>query len=639
MWQRLFLSIFVTLLACLPAQGTSWPHAVPAGAGSALIYRPQVDSFDGNVIRGRAVVSYVAGSSSAPVLGTIWFAARVVTDRDDRTATLCGLNVTNIKFPPGNEQSAADVQSAVMAQATASRPVIPIEALAAVTGQSRQHQSEASKLNSQPPIILFATEPTVLVTIDGEPKLVRVEGTPLLKVANSPFAILLDPASKTYFLRGGTNWYSATEATGPFAITSSIPPTITAAFPASSGVSGSAPKVIVATQPTELLITDGPEQFASVPGTNLIYVSNTDDDIFVEIASQQIYVLLSGRWFSAHNQNGPWAYVMPTTLPVDFAMIPADSAKAHVLASIPGTAQNTAALTDYQLPQTAAVKTNARIPTIPYDGQPEFQLVEGTEVEYAVNTSSDVLKVRGRYYCCQDAVWYASDTALGPFVATATIPDAVYQVPPTNPLYRDTFVRSYYSDANMIWFGYYPGYLGSYLSNGTVVWGTGWNYQPWFGKLYFPRATTWGYNARYNAATGSWRFHVAAAGPQGWIDVGRGAGSQEWWGAAGYLERGEESKKVVRANVYSRDSTRLAIDPRREALVDTKTPVQVDTGAHGDRDTFFVSDSAGLVYKRDLSGYQRYDGAAGWSRADAGLTKDLDRQMSVTGSAFGRGRR
>jgi hypothetical protein len=46
----------------------------------------------------------------------------------------------------------------------------------------------------------------------------------------------------------------------------------------------------------------------------------------------------------------------------------------------------------------------------------------------------------------------------------------------------------------VVWVGYTPGYLGTcYSPWGTVVYGTGWNYQPWIGSYWYGAPMTWGF--------------------------------------------------------------------------------------------------------------------------------------------------
>ena len=71
-----------------------------------------------------------------------------------------------------------------------------------------------------------------------------------------------------------------------------------------------APDVIVATQPTELIVTDGAPDWEGLEGSgSLLYVKNTDANVFVDMNASQTYVLVSGRWFASKDLKGPWANV------------------------------------------------------------------------------------------------------------------------------------------------------------------------------------------------------------------------------------------------------------------------------------------------------------------------------------------
>src|SRR6185503_2758412 len=99
------------------------------------------------------------------------------------------------------------------------------------------------------------------------------------------------------------------------------------------------PEIIVATKPTELLQSKGEPRMTPIPGTQLLYMSNSRNDIVFDLASQSYYILVSGRWFSAKTMNGPWTYVAGKGLPADFAKIPPDHQMGDLLISVPGTAQ------------------------------------------------------------------------------------------------------------------------------------------------------------------------------------------------------------------------------------------------------------------------------------------------------------
>lgn len=71
---------------------------------------------------------------------------------------------------------------------------------------------------------------------------------------------------------------------------------------------------------------------------------------------------------------------------------------ATVRASIPGTPEAQDALLEQSIPQTATVnRKDAKVDVI-YDGNPEFNKIEGAEVSYTVNSDKTVLRIKDKYY-------------------------------------------------------------------------------------------------------------------------------------------------------------------------------------------------------------------------------------------------
>jgi hypothetical protein len=83
-----------------------------------------------------------------------------------------------------------------------------------------------------------------------------------------------------------------------------------------------APAIFVSTTPAELIVTEGPPQFATVEGTSLEYVENTTANVFKEPTDEELYVLISSRWFRAWTIDGPWEVVPRSDLPSDILAIP-----------------------------------------------------------------------------------------------------------------------------------------------------------------------------------------------------------------------------------------------------------------------------------------------------------------------------
>jgi hypothetical protein len=252
----------------------------------------------------------------------------------------------------------------------------------------------------------------------------------------------------------------------------------------------------------------------------------------MDIDTQSLYVLLSGRWFTATTQAGPWTYVAPAQLPSDFASIPAGLPISNVLASVPNTQAAQTATLDAQVPQTAAIERKASGPKVTYVGQPKFEPVEkSSTVSYAVNTTHDVVQVGDAYYVCSDAVWYQSADPLGPWTVSVEVPQVIYTIPPTCPVYPVTYCNIYSVTPDVVYCGYLPGYNGSYVYGGAIVYGTGWPYNPWWGNVFIPRPVTWGFGATFSAGWGCWGFGIGA----GWGAASFGCGwNSGWWGTGNY---------------------------------------------------------------------------------------------------------
>ena len=86
--------------------------------------------------------------------------------------------------------------------------------------------------------------------------------------------------------------------------------------------------------------------------------------------------------------------------------------------------------------------------------------------------------VGDRYFLLQDGVWFVANSPDGPWQLASEVPDAIYAIPPSSPVYNVTYVRVYDTEPDAVWYSYTMGYLSGFLSWGTYVYGTGWYYPP-----------------------------------------------------------------------------------------------------------------------------------------------------------------
>jgi hypothetical protein len=549
-----------------------WPREFTTPKGNkAVMYQPQIETFKGDTITGRAAVSVTKKGEKTPKLGAIFFAASVSVDRDDRSVQILRLRVNRVRFPDITPEKEKTFAGIVEAEVPKWNLVISYDRVLESVKVAEREKKSAEGLKNDPPRILFAREPTVLVTLDGEPQLRDVEGAPFKLVVNTPLFMVLDTRSNRYYVAGGKKWwYEAPDAKGPWRSIGGPPADIAdfaakaaeaqkkddATTPDEDGTeAANPPRIVVATEPTELIVSEGKPSFKPVSGASaeLLSMDNSESDVLLDVPSQQYYALLSGRWFRSKSlEGGSWSYVSPDALPRTFSKIAPEADVGDVRASVPGTDEAEDAVLDAQIPQTTAVKRAEAKLDVQYDGEPQFVTIEGTKTEYAVNTPTSVLRIRGRYYACDNAVWYIADSPTGPWLLADSIPtDDVEQIPPSAPVYNTKYVQIYDSTPDEVYEGYTPGYLGCYPWYGTVVWGTGWSYRPWIGSsFWWPRPFTWGFHAHFTPWSGwgfgsSWSypfFNVSRRWggwfhPVGWGRSARWGGGWQrsgWFGPGGY---------------------------------------------------------------------------------------------------------
>ena len=115
------------------------------------------------------------------------------------------------------------------------------------------------------------------------------------------------------------------------------------------------PTIYTAQGPAELIQFKGQPDFVPIVGTQLLWASNTTNDVLIDTTNNDYYVLLAGRWFKSSGLTGPWTFVPSNALPPGFAQIPPASLAGAVLPSVAGTPQAQEAVIANTIPQTATV--------------------------------------------------------------------------------------------------------------------------------------------------------------------------------------------------------------------------------------------------------------------------------------------
>jgi len=316
-----------------------WPQETNAGGFDFVIYQPQVDQWKTNHLEALAAVTVTQSPNSTPLYGIVSLTARTDVDKESRIVTLEDLKVPSVSFPAAKSQE-HELERAIRDRLPQWPRTITLDRLLADLAMTQaEGENESMAVKNDPPKILYSATPAVLILVDGQPALRPVPGTPFQHVINTPATLLYGTSASRYYLDGNGVWVTAATLDGPWTVAANPPPGLHQAkaqieqteekdphdHSKDAGpppLSQSVPSVFVSTTPAELLVTRGAPQMSPIPKTRLLYVTNTENDIFLDVSTQDYYVLLSGRWYLSESLQGPWTWVSVGQLSRDFAKSP-----------------------------------------------------------------------------------------------------------------------------------------------------------------------------------------------------------------------------------------------------------------------------------------------------------------------------
>ncbi len=560
------LVVAVALLAPPVVSAQSFPQDIVGPEGTITVYQPQPEKLQGNVLTGRAAMSLVGTGKTSPVFGAFWFTARVDNDGDGEV-TLSDVKVTRVRWPDSKPEDEATFTAMVEKAAANTALTISVERLSASLATAEREQQSLDDLKHDPPKVIFATTLSMLLLYDGAPQWSDVENSSYQRVMNTPYLVVRHKPTGACYFGNGSIWYSARDPLGPWTPTAAPPADLLQMLPKPEDEEEAPPSpdappaVVTATEATELIVTDGPPKWKPVGAGELLFVQNTETPWLREVAANQMWILLSGRWYRSASESGPWTFVRPDQLPASFSRIPAGSDIGGVRTSIAGTEEAEDATLDAVIPQTTAVNRKEATLEVLYQGEPAFQKIPGTNVSLAGNTATQVLEIGGRYYAVDNGVWFTAPGPKGPWAVADSVPeDEIQKIPASSSAYNVTHVHVYQSTPEVVYVGYTPGYLWSFPYHGVPVYGTGWYYPPYPG-FYYPRPVTFGFHVGYNPWTG-WNFgmswnvgfmHFGVRWGGGWGPYYRpGLGCcRGWYGGyrPGWGYRGRTNINVGRINI------------------------------------------------------------------------------------------
>ncbi|HEX5109084.1 MAG TPA: hypothetical protein VFV95_11580 [Vicinamibacterales bacterium] len=668
---------------------TGWPRQATLNSGTVVWYQPQVESWASqkNIVAWSAV-SYQMNGVKEPALGTIKIEGTTQISLDDRVVSMDDFRITEYNFKTLKPEQVKVLVSDVQALPQRQR-VLDLDRLLAYVSSSPLQVKNVEGIKADPPIVHNAVAPAMLINLDGEPIWSPIKDVDLRYALNTNWDLFEYAPTKTLYVRYNQSWLQATSIKGPWtAVTAKLPESfsklpaddnwkdVKAALPGKKLSTKTTPKVFVATEPAELIMTDGPPAYEAVPGAStLLWLKNTEADVFRMGKTGDFYFLVAGRWFRAPILDGPWTFATPD-LPEDFKKIPVEHPRSRVLASIPGTPQATEAVLLAMVPRTARVnKKTMMAPEVAYSGEPVFKPIEGTKgLEQAVNTDKDIIKIGDLYYMCFQGVWFMARGANGPWEVASTVPKEVYTIPSSSSVHHVTYVTVEDDDDDeWVTFAYVAAYTGVMIGWGCAVWGSGWYYPPYVGyggfyPRYYPYPHTYGMGAWYNPYTGAYGRGYAAYGPYGGVGMsasynprtgtytrsaaaygpyGSRSAGQAYnprtgtyaqtrqgsnvygnWGTSS-VQRGDNWAQTAHRENYRTGTSTGGIRTDSGAAAIGRTGPGGNSGAIRTAGGDIYAGRDGNVYRRTDGGWEQSNGSGGWEPSQSPGAEPRDRQTTA----------
>lgn len=649
------------------AVDNGWPRTFEKDGNTLVMHQPQVDSWTNyDKIAFRCAIELTADGAKDPVMGVCGVTADTFVDHEMQTVVMTNLKVA-VRFatiPP--DQSG--VYEVLAKDAIGNRSYMCIALNRVLAYMHGSVKPRTAAVNLDPPPIFYSETPANLVMFMGPPQFKPVDGTGLMFAINTNWPVFMDTASSQYYLLDAGSWMTAPDpVNGPWTVAGPLPAALSQ-LPSGKEwdnvrkyVPGqpfkTVPRIFATTQPAELIVTNGEPSYVPIPGTRLMYVDNPPMPVFLDLADGHHYFLVAGRWFRGNTIMGPWT-AASATLPTEFAKIPSDSPMAYVLSAIPGTQEASDAVLLAGVPHKAVVNVSTTTVNVTYAGAPKFVPIDGTQLQYAINTGYQVIQASGQFYCCYQGVWFMSPAASGPWVVCTAVPQVIYTIPPASPVYNVTYVQVYNASPTTVTVGYTSGYSGEYVAaTGALMFGAGmlvgaalaennccwYSYSPCmysygcaaayhygYGSYYRGAACYGpyggaGYHAGYNPATGVWSRGGYAYGPGGaasyhqaynpWTNTyGAHAGATngyQSWGAS-TVSRGDQWASAAHTTGPAGVSQGWAENSSGQWAHGYSTGPGGTTVAQTSSGNTYASHD-GNVYKQSSSGQWQKYGSDGWS--------------------------
>ncbi|HET7294151.1 MAG TPA: hypothetical protein VFM88_17115, partial [Vicinamibacteria bacterium] len=279
-----------------------------------------------------AAVSWQARGATKPTLGTIKIEADTKVSHDERLVSFSDFKIAESSFPSVPREQVREVVAEIDGSIPTDERVIALDRVLASLDRSQITPKNVEGVKADPPAIFYSQTPAILVNLDGEPIWSPIRENDLKFAVNTNWDLFEHVPTKTFYLRRDDAFLMATDWKGAWTPAGKLPESfsrlpadanwkdVKAALPGRKLAADKTPNVFVSTVPAEMILLSGRPAYELVPDTKLVWVKNTESDVFRLGEKGPVYYLVSGRWFTAPDFAGPWTFATPS-LPADFQEI------------------------------------------------------------------------------------------------------------------------------------------------------------------------------------------------------------------------------------------------------------------------------------------------------------------------------
>ena len=219
------LLFFVLVFANqLQAGDDAWPKELQLGEHKLVIYQPQPESLTGSTLKALAAISVESNDREKPTFGAIWFEAHLNVDKSQNSAQLNSFTLDKLRFPDEKENRANTLEQLIKKSMPNWSLDISYQKLLSSLEVQDMQKKQSANIKTDAPKIIVTEVPSVLISIEGEPRLKPIEKSKLFRVINTPYTLIMDSSTSKYYLNADQNvWYSSLDVKSGYKVDKSVP--------------------------------------------------------------------------------------------------------------------------------------------------------------------------------------------------------------------------------------------------------------------------------------------------------------------------------------------------------------------------------------------------------------------------------